>query len=165
MKGFCLKSQSGQEIKYTQIPTTCYCSTNITVVGTFLSWHKQLTPISAHKCCKTRGGGMTRSLFVVRLLTAKVRKVCKLAHELEHMICLQRCMQTQTYDMFVCVCVHACIVALVVCHQASVVAFVVMELLPLMHRRLCHCCNGNCCSYHNGIIAIVDAQASLLLSN
>jgi hypothetical protein len=51
-KELCLKSQSSQEIKYTQVPTTCYCMTNMTVVGAFLSWHKQLSPISAQECCK-----------------------------------------------------------------------------------------------------------------
>jgi hypothetical protein len=34
--------------------------------------------------------------------------------------------------------------------------------LLLMRRHLCHCCNDDCRSHHNGI---VDAQASLLLSS
>ncbi len=51
-----LKKPIWTEIKYTQVPTTCYCSTNIAVVGTFLSRHEQLTPISAQECCKIRGG-------------------------------------------------------------------------------------------------------------
>jgi hypothetical protein len=42
---------------------TLYCKTNITVVGAFLSQHKQLTPISAHECCKTRGGGRGKGLI------------------------------------------------------------------------------------------------------
>jgi hypothetical protein len=46
--GFSQKNQSGQEIKYTQVPTTHYCRTNMTVVGTFLSWHGRLIPISVH---------------------------------------------------------------------------------------------------------------------
>jgi hypothetical protein len=55
MKWFCLKCLSGQEIKYTQLPMTCYCMTNMTVIGASLSWHEQLSPILAHKCCKTKG--------------------------------------------------------------------------------------------------------------
>jgi hypothetical protein len=65
------------------------------------------------------------------------------------------------------------------CHpQAGVVALVAMAslsssmllpsllvikllLLLSMQRHLCHCCDGNCCSCHDGIVAIVDAQACL----
>ncbi len=36
-----------------------------------------------------------------------------------------------------------------------------LALLSSMRRGLCHCCNGNCCSCHNGVIAVVDAQACL----
>ncbi len=36
-----------------------------------------------------------------------------------------------------------------------------LALPPLMRRCLCHCCDGKCCSCHNGIIAIVDAQMCL----
>jgi hypothetical protein len=39
------------------------------VIGAYLSWHEQLTPISAHKCCKTRGGGRARCSFVMLLPT------------------------------------------------------------------------------------------------
>jgi hypothetical protein len=43
---------------------------------------------------------------------------------------------------------------LFIVHQAGVVALVPMALLPLlMCRHLCHCCDG--------VIAVVDAQASL----
>ena len=45
-------------------------------------------------------------------LQAQVHKVRKLEHI---MICLRGCLQTQTYDMFVCVCAHACVVALIAC--------------------------------------------------
>jgi hypothetical protein len=59
------------------------------------------------------------------------------------------------------VCHHqASFVALVTCCQAGVVALVMMVLLPLMRRHLCCCCVGNCCSCHNGAVAVVDAQAS-----
>jgi hypothetical protein len=68
---------------FSLVPMTPYCMTNMTVVGAFLSRHKQLTPISAHKSCKTREGGGERGLFVVRLPTAKVGKVCGLAHKLK----------------------------------------------------------------------------------
>jgi hypothetical protein len=45
---------------------------------------------------------------------------------------------------------------LFIVHQARVVNLVTMALLPLlMHRHLCHCCDG--------VIAIVDVQASLPL--
>jgi hypothetical protein len=60
-------------------------------------------------------------------------------------------------------CRQASIVALVACCQAGVVALIVMALLPLMHKRLCHCCDCNCCSCHDGVVAIVDAQPSLPL--
>jgi hypothetical protein len=32
---------------------------------------------------------------------------------------------------------------------------------PSMRRHLCRCCNGNYCSRHNGVVAVVDAQACL----
>jgi hypothetical protein len=50
-------------------------SANMTVVGTFFSPNEQITPISAHECCKTRGGGGARGLFVMRSPSAKVCKV------------------------------------------------------------------------------------------
>jgi hypothetical protein len=65
-----LKKPLRVQNQVTQVPTTCYCKTNITVVGAFLSRHKQMTPIFAHTCCKTRGGEGARGLFVVRLPTA-----------------------------------------------------------------------------------------------
>jgi hypothetical protein len=34
-----------------------------------------------------------------------------------------------------------------------------LALLPSMRRCLQCCCNGNCCSCHNGVIAVVNAQA------
>ncbi len=40
-----------------------FCSANMTVVGAFFSPNKQTTPISAHECCKTRGGGGSKGLF------------------------------------------------------------------------------------------------------
>jgi hypothetical protein len=33
--------------------------------------------------------------------------------------------------------------------------------LPSMRRHLGHCCDGNCCSCHNGLITVVDAQVCL----
>ncbi len=33
--------------------------------------------------------------------------------------------------------------------------------LPSTRRHLCSCCNDNSCSHHDGIVAIVDAQACL----
>jgi hypothetical protein len=33
--------------------------------------------------------------------------------------------------------------------------------LPSMRRCLLHCSNGDCCSRHNGIVAVVNAQACL----
>ena len=62
-------------------------------------------------------------------------------------------------------CFQACGVALVACCKAGVVvaALVMMVLLPSMHRHLDRCCNGDCCSCHGGVVAVVDAQASPLL--
>jgi hypothetical protein len=65
-------------------------------------------------------------------------------------------------------CRHLChcqvsVLALIACCQAGVVALVVMALLLSLHRRLCHSHDSNCCSCHNGVVAIVDAQAFLLL--
>jgi hypothetical protein len=59
----------------------------------------------------------------------------------------------------------ASIVALIACHKAPIVALVVMVSLPLMSRLLSRFCNGNCHSCHNGIGAIVIAQASPPLSS
>jgi hypothetical protein len=36
-----------------------------------------------------------------------------------------------------------------------------LALPPLMRRRLCRCCYGDCCSHHDGVIAAVDAQVCL----
>jgi hypothetical protein len=55
---------------------------------------------------------------------------------------------------------QASIVALVVHHQAGIVTLLVMPLLSLMCRCLCHCCNWDCHPHDNGIVAIVDAQVS-----
>jgi hypothetical protein len=60
-------------------------------------------------------------------------------------------------------CCQASLITLIACCQAGVVALVVMALLPLMRRHCCCCCNCNCCPLDNGIVAIVNAQASLLL--
>jgi hypothetical protein len=57
------------------------------------------------------------------------------------------------------------VIALVACHQAGVFTLVRMALSLSMHRRLCHICNGNCCSCHDGVVAVVDVQASPLLSS
>jgi hypothetical protein len=55
-----------------------------------------------------------------------------------------------------------CIVTLIALHQTGIVALIVMALLLLMHSRLCHFCDGNCCSCHNGIVSVDNAQVSLL---
>jgi hypothetical protein len=34
-----------------------------------------------------------------------------------------------------------------------------LTLPPSMRRHLCRCRNGNCCSRHDGVITVVDAQA------
>jgi hypothetical protein len=60
---------------------------------------------------------------------------------------------------------QASIIALAACHQAGIVALVVMALSLLMRRCLHNCCDGNFCSHHNGIVAFVNAQASLPLSS
>ncbi len=36
-----------------------------------------------------------------------------------------------------------------------------LALPPLMRRCLCYCCNGNCCTLHYGLTAVVDAQVCL----
>ncbi len=58
---------------------------------------------------------------------------------------------------------QAGVIALVACHQAGVVALIVMVSLPSMRRHLCCCYNCNCCPHDNGTIALVDAQGSLPL--
>ncbi len=57
------------------------------------------------------------------------------------------------------------IVTLIACHQAGIVALVVIVSLSSMRRRLCHCCHCNCCPHDDGIIAVVDAQEPLPLSS
>jgi hypothetical protein len=64
------------------------------------------------------------------------------------------------------ICRHLChcqasVVTLVAHHQAGVVGLVMMSLLPSMHRHLCHHCNCGCCPHDNGVVAIVNVQASL----
>jgi hypothetical protein len=58
---------------------------------------------------------------------------------------------------------QASIVTLIACCQADIIALVMMALLPLMHRHLCHCCDCKCHPHNDGIVTIVDAQASLPL--
>jgi hypothetical protein len=70
-------------MEYTRVPTTCYCMTNMTVVGTFLSRHKRLTQFQYTNVAKQGGGGGARGLFGVHPPTAKVGEVCKLAPELK----------------------------------------------------------------------------------
>jgi hypothetical protein len=60
---------------------------------------------------------------------------------------------------------QASIITLVACHQAGIVALIVMTLLPSMRSHLCQCCDGNCYSCHNCVITVVDAQASPPLSS
>ncbi len=60
---------------------------------------------------------------------------------------------------------QASIVTLIAHHQAGIVALVVLALLSLMRRHL-HCCHDcKCCPHDDGIVAIVNAQASLSLSS
>ncbi len=57
-------------------------------------------------------------------------------------------------------CHQASVITLIACRKAGIHALVVMVLLPLIRRCLCRCCDGDCCSRHNVIIAVIDAQAS-----
>jgi hypothetical protein len=41
-------------------------------------------------------------------------------------------------------------------HCDGIVALVAMVLLPLMQRRLCRCCNGDCCPHCNGVSVVVE---------
>jgi hypothetical protein len=52
------------------------------------------------------------------------------------------------------------VIALVAHCQAGIISLIVMALLPSMHRCLHRCCNGDCQSCHNGIVALVVVQAS-----
>jgi hypothetical protein len=52
------------------------------------------------------------------------------------------------------------VVALVAHCQVGIVTLVVMVLLPSICRCLCFCYNGNCCSCHNGVLAVVNAQVA-----
>jgi hypothetical protein len=45
--------------------------------------------------------------------------------------------------MFFCMCVHACVVALVVCCQAGIIVLVMMALSPSTRRPLCCYCDDN----------------------
>jgi hypothetical protein len=58
---------------------------------------------------------------------------------------------------------QASIVALIACCQAGDVALVMMALLLLMRRHICHCCNCSCRPHDNGAVTVVDAQGSLPL--
>jgi hypothetical protein len=40
-----------------------------------------------------------------------------------------------------------------------------MASLPLMHRHLCLCRNCDCCPHDDGIVTVIDVQASLPLSS
>jgi hypothetical protein len=53
------------------------------------------------------------------------------------------------------------VVAPIACCQAGVVALIMMASLLLMRRHLCCHCDCNCCPRDDGIIVIVDTQASL----
>ncbi len=61
-------------------------------------------------------------------------------------------------------CLHSCqasVVALIAHHRVGIIPLVMMALLQSMRRWLCHCCNWDCCTHYDGVVAIVDAQASL----
>jgi hypothetical protein len=62
-------------------------------------------------------------------------------------------------------CCQASIVALVAHCLDGIVALGVMVSSPSMCRRLCRFHNGNCCSCHNDVVAIVNVQASPPLLN
>ncbi len=59
---------------------------------------------------------------------------------------------------------QASVIAFVTHHQAGIVAFVAMALLPSMRRRLGRCRDCNYHPHNDGVIAVVNAQASLPLS-
>ncbi len=49
-------------------------------------------------------------------------------------------------------------------HQCLPSSLVVkLASLPSMHRHLCRCCDGNCCSCHDGVVPIADAASTPLL--
>jgi hypothetical protein len=54
---------------------------------------------------------------------------------------------------------------LAIVELASPPLSLVIELasLPLMRRHLCHHCDCDCRPHHDGVVTVVDAQASLLL--
>jgi hypothetical protein len=88
-------------------------SSNITIVGAYLSPHAQLTPISAQECRETRGE----------------------AGQGAYSLCAH---PQQCFARFASI-----IDAQASCHcQAGIVVLVMMVLLALMHRRLCRCRNG-----------------------
>ena len=49
-----------------------FCSSNITIYGAYLSPREQLTPISAHQCCETRGDGARGFLPRCNFFTWKI---------------------------------------------------------------------------------------------
>ncbi len=59
---------------------------------------------------------------------------------------------------------HRCWGSIVAC-RAGVVTLVMMASMPSMRRHLCCCRDCDCCPHNNGFDAIVDAQATLLLSS
>jgi hypothetical protein len=60
-------------------------------------------------------------------------------------------------------CCQADTIALIACRQASVIALVVLVLLPSMRLHLCGHCNCDCYPHDNGGITVVNAQASMAL--
>jgi hypothetical protein len=96
--------------------------------------------------------GCTIGAIVSTLIDAGIFAIVVMVSLLSLMrSCLQRC--------------QASVVALIACCKAGAVvaALVMMVLLPSMCRHLHRFCNGDCCSCHGGIVAVVDVQASPLL--
>ncbi len=138
VKQFCLESQSGQEIKYTWVPTTCYCCTNIVVVGTFLSQHELLTPICT-RMLQNKGGRQGKGLYVS--CACPQQRFARFA----------RWIASLNIGMFARVCANTNIwyCCLRVCTRL----------------RCCPCClssSWHCCPCCDGIVA-VNAQVSLPL--
>jgi hypothetical protein len=119
-----------------------------------------IQPSAQHRVANTWGpiqhvsweNGCTIGAIVSRFIDAGIFAIVVMVSLLSLMrSCLQRC--------------QGSVVTLVTCCKAGAVvaALVMMVLLPSMSRRLHNCCNGDCCSCHSGIVAVADAQVSLLL--
>jgi hypothetical protein len=103
-----------------------FCSANITVVGAFFSPNEQITPISAHKCCKEGGRGAYLSCARPRQRFARFASV----------IDAQASCRRQAGIVALVVMVLLPLMCRHLCRRCDgVVALVVMALLPLPMRR------------------------------